>query len=380
VRLPLNYRMFESDLNPGQWLESGFQLLDRSIRLCRQYGLWILLDFHAAPGAQARDQNAGSAYGEAYFWSYRHFMDRLIALWKEVARRYHNDPAILGYNLICEPVTSDVGLLNTFYASTIRAIRQVDTEHLIVLDSNLWAKDISSLRDPLFEDPQIVPCLHHYYYDDPFFPRLTSYPGTVDGQRCDRAALEHTLDGKHDEKRIRRPHLVTEFGISRDHPQPYPVQLAITRELVSIFEEKGWGWSLWCYKDLQMMGILTPRASTPWRQFLDSDPVAGLLRQYARLEQPFVGAVAKLLAPADIDPDIKGQWAREIRRDFDPPALDFILRRLRGRTAAELAEMARSFAFESCEVHRDQLGVLAPYLQPPDPGGSPGRPAPPGPA
>ena len=66
VRVPFNYRHFESDLAPGQWLEDGFRRLDTAVRLCRKYNLWVLLDLHAAPGAQARDQNAGSAYGEAY--------------------------------------------------------------------------------------------------------------------------------------------------------------------------------------------------------------------------------------------------------------------------------------------------------------------------
>jgi endoglucanase len=362
VRLPLNYRQFESDLEPGKWIEKGFRLLDRAVRLCRQHGLWILPDLHAAPGAQARDQNAGSAYGETYLWNHRDFMDRTARLWGEIARRYRDDPTVLGYNVLCEPVVSDVNILNDFYTSVIRAIRRQDSRHLVVLDSNLWAKDISSLRDPLFGDPQVIPALHHYYFDDAFFPRLADYPGKVDGRICDRAALERTLDGKHDQKRIPRPVLVGEFGVTRSHSQSYPVQLAIGRDLVSIFEEKGWGWAMWCYKDIRYMGILTPRPDTPWRRFLDSQPVAGFLKRYAEIEAPFTAAVGRLLADADVETDIREQWAREVRRDFDPPALDFALRWLRGRMPAELAEMARSFAFESCEIHQDQLGMLKPFL------------------
>jgi aryl-phospho-beta-D-glucosidase BglC (GH1 family) len=132
VRLPFNYRLLESDLDPGNWLEKGFRLLDHAVELCRKHGLWVLLDLHAAPGAQARDQNAGSAFGEAYFWNYRHFIYRMAALWKEIARRYRGDTTIAGYNLLCEPVTNDVNLLNRVCASAIRAIREVDSDHLIV--------------------------------------------------------------------------------------------------------------------------------------------------------------------------------------------------------------------------------------------------------
>jgi endoglucanase len=362
VRLPLNYRQFESDLEPGKWIEKGFRLFDRAVNLCRKVGLRILPDLHAAPGAQARDQNAGSAYGETYLWNHRDFMDRTARLWGEIARRYSDDPTVLGYNILCEPVVSDIALLNDFYLSAIRAIRRHDSSHMIVLDSNLWAKDVSSLRDPLFEDPQVIPALHHYYFDDPFFPRLTTYPGKVDARTCDRAVLERTLDGKHDQKRIPRPVLVAEFGITRAHPQPYDVQLAIGRDLVSIFEEKGWGWAMWCYKDIRHMGILTPRPDTPWRRFLESEPVAGFFKRYAEIEEPFTAAVGRLLADTDIETDIREQWAREVRRDFDPPALDFILRRLRDRTPYELSEMARSFAFASCDVHEDQIRMMAPFI------------------
>ena len=364
VRLPFNYRHLESDLAPGKWREEGFRLLDRAVSLCRAHGLWVMLDLHAAAGAQARDQNAGSAYGETYFWQQRGFMDRTTALWVEIARRYRDDPTVLGYNVLGEPVTDDVALLNDYYRSAIRAIRAVDPAHLIVLDANRWAKDVTSLHEGLFEDPQVVPALHHYYFDDAFFPRLTQYPGTVDGRVCDREALVRTLDGKHDQQRIARPVFAAEFGVTRSHPQPFPVQIAITRDLVSIFEEKGWGWALWCYKDLRHMGLLTPRLDTPWRRFVDSAPIVDFLARYDALEKPFADAVGKLLQGTDVEPDTREQWAREVRRDFDAPALDFVLRRLKGRSPDELAAMARSFAFESCDVHENQLGMLQPFLKP----------------
>ena len=181
---------------------------------------------------------------------------------------------------------------------------------------------------------------------------------------CDRQALLRTLDGKHDGGRIPRPVFAAEFGVTRSHPQPFAVQIAITRDLVSIFEEKGWAWALWCYKDLRDMGLLTPRLDTPWRRFVDSGPVVDFKAQYDALEKPFTDGVGALLQGTDVEPDTREQWAREVRRDFDAPALDFVLRRLKGRSPDELAAMARSFAFESCDVHEDQLAMLQPFLKP----------------
>ena len=59
-----------------------------------------------------------------------------------------------------------------------------------------------------------------------------------------------------------------------------------------------------------------------------------------------------MLAETDILADTRDQWVREVARDFDVPALDFILRRLAERPLPEITEMARSFAFESCEIHQ----------------------------
>jgi hypothetical protein len=157
--------------------------------------------------------------------------------------------------------------------------------------------------------------------------------------------------------------MVGEFGVDFTGSQPFATQLAITRDLISIFEEKGWGWSMWCYKDLSQMGFVNPRLDTPWKQFLDSAPIVDFFRKYQQLAPSFTDAVGKMLSDTDIEQDSREQWAREVARDFDPPALDYVLRRLKGKSPAELAAMARSFAFESCEVKQDQLAVLTPFLK-----------------
>jgi hypothetical protein len=365
VRLPFNYRHFENDLAPGQWIESGFQQLDRAVSLCRKHKIWVMLDLHAGVGAQARDQNAGSAYGETYFWNHREFLDRTVALWTEIARRYKDDAIIAGYNLLGEPVTSNVPLLNEFYGATIRAIRKVDPDHLIFLDPNLWARDIASLHDELFADRQIVVAIHPYFQGDTPLAQLADYPSVKDGKSFDRAYVEKLIDQTYDTGRLSCPIMASEFGVSRGDPQPFPVQLAIVRDQVSIFEEKGWSWSMWCYKDLKAMGIVTVRPDTPWRRFLDAPEITAFFKNYKSLEQPFTDNVGRLLANTDIDGDTRDQWAREVSRDFDVPALDFVLRRLAKHSPAELAEMARSFAFESCEIHEDQLAVLKPFLHQP---------------
>ena len=47
VRLPLNYRHFESDAAPFEYLEAGFERLSRAIGWCEKHGLYAILDLHA---------------------------------------------------------------------------------------------------------------------------------------------------------------------------------------------------------------------------------------------------------------------------------------------------------------------------------------------
>ena len=110
------------------------------------------------------------------------------------------------------------------------------------------------------------------------------------------------------------------------------------------------------------MGVLTVRTDTPWRSFLESPAITGFLQRYKALESPFTQSVAALLETTDVDRDTREQWSREVSRDFDVPALDFILHRLAEQPALSLEAMAQSFQFSSCDVHEDQLAVLKSFL------------------
>ena len=52
VQLPFNYRYFESDDEPFVYREDAFRRIDRLMDWCDEIGVFVLLDFHAAPGGQ----------------------------------------------------------------------------------------------------------------------------------------------------------------------------------------------------------------------------------------------------------------------------------------------------------------------------------------
>ena len=66
VRLPLNYRHFERDSNPFEYLDTGFARLDRALTWCAQHGIYAILDLHAVQGWQSLFIDAYKAEDEAF--------------------------------------------------------------------------------------------------------------------------------------------------------------------------------------------------------------------------------------------------------------------------------------------------------------------------
>jgi len=61
VRLPLNYRHFERDSAPFEYVEEGFARLDRAIEWCAKHDLPAILDLHAVQGWQNTDWHSDNA-------------------------------------------------------------------------------------------------------------------------------------------------------------------------------------------------------------------------------------------------------------------------------------------------------------------------------
>ena len=91
VRIALNYRHFESDADPFNYIESGFARLDHAVSWCTRHGLYVILDLHAVQGWQNSDWHSDNANRVSLFWDHRQFQDRFVALWVELARRYRGN-------------------------------------------------------------------------------------------------------------------------------------------------------------------------------------------------------------------------------------------------------------------------------------------------
>ena len=119
VRIAVNYRFFEDDMNPLQYRPEGFHYLDKAVAFGRAHGIYIILDLHALPGGQNYRWHSDNNSGSALLWEHRDFQKRTIALWKHIAQHYKDEPVIAGYDLINEPEAPDLHVLRDFYEELI---------------------------------------------------------------------------------------------------------------------------------------------------------------------------------------------------------------------------------------------------------------------
>ena len=160
IRVPMHYSLFDSDD------AEGFKLLDEVIRWSRAEGLYVILDLHAAPGGQTGaniDDSAG------YPWLYRspQEQEHLFTIWRRVATRYRDDPTVLGYDLLNEPIPhfEQIRSLNPYleplYKRLSAEIRKVDTHHIFFLGGAQWDGNFAVFGKPF--DSNAAYTFHKYW-------------------------------------------------------------------------------------------------------------------------------------------------------------------------------------------------------------------------
>jgi len=239
ARLPINHRVFVQ--------KNGFKLLDETVRWFRKYKVYLILDLHAAPGAQNQDWHSDSD-GIAGLWENDKNIDRTVALWDRISKRYKNEDIIAGYDILNEAVTKKIGKLNKLYSKIIRAIRSNGDRHIIFVEPNMWAANFDGITTP--KDDNFAWSIHFYLPINFTFNLnpLLKCPG--------KNELRNYLKPyRMVQVRDNVPIFVGEFGVSSRCPVCHD-ELKWVQRTLEIFKEFGWSWSYWTYKSVA--GMLVP--------------------------------------------------------------------------------------------------------------------------
>ncbi|UMB52545.1 glycoside hydrolase family 5 protein [Lutibacter sp. A64] len=169
LRLPFHYKMFTNDLYMGE-RNAGFKYFDRLIDWCREEQLYVLLDMHCAPGGQTGD-NIDDSYGYPFLFKSKSSQDLMTKIWVDIAKRYKDEPVVIGYDLVNEPIAhyfeDELDDLNhqlfLLYNRIIKEIRTVDSEHTIFLNGSVWSTNFDVFEELV--DNNIVYEFHKYWFD-----------------------------------------------------------------------------------------------------------------------------------------------------------------------------------------------------------------------
>ncbi len=221
IRVPFDYRLFVTDDEPRKLEGVGYELLDRVVGWSKKEGLYVVLDMHAAPGGQTGD-NIDDSWGYPFLFESAESQELTARLWRKLAERYKDEPTVIGYGLLNEPVPHffDTNYFNPklepVYRKIVASIREVDKNHIVFLGGAQWDTNFKVFGPPF--DAKAAYTFHKYWMD------------------VNQQAIEEYVAFR---DRYNVPVWLGESGENTD------AWVASFRELL---ERNRIGWSFWTYK------------------------------------------------------------------------------------------------------------------------------------
>ena len=201
-------------------------------------------------------------------WSSHQYQNQTVAVWREIARHIRNQQTVIGYDLLNEPEVSDKQALLALYGRLIKAIRQVDPDHVLFLEGTNSSTDFSFFTKASCAN--MAYSCHIYWWSGDSTSKFNSLQSLGQQQA--------------------RPFWIGEFG----EPLSYSW---IHRKVQQIQERDAFcGWSLWTWKKVRggPAGLVTEpvsdnwrdvmsRVRTPWLPSLSPEVIAAGLKEFPEL-------------------------------------------------------------------------------------------------
>lgn len=255
VRLPLDYRIFTKEDALGVFLEQPLKEIDQTIEWGRDRGIHTCLSFHRAPGwTIAQPQEALNLFADKPGAEDVHQI--FASYWRMFAERYKGIPSrYLSFNLVNEPITAPEVYIKAI-TPAISSIKEVDPQRLVVADGINGGAPVLEMAslDVAQSTRGYVPFeLTHYQvpwvnpgekgWPEPTWPIQLESNFDWWPSYWDRNALSAVYGGWRELAQKRVGIMVGEWGVW--HKVPHHVSLAWMRDMVSVFNQEGWGWALY---------------------------------------------------------------------------------------------------------------------------------------
>jgi endoglucanase len=259
VRLPMHYNLYtlpiESEKVQGTqtWLNKGFEMTDALVEWCKANNIYLILDLHAAPGGQGNDNNISDRDpSKPSLWESEANQQKTIAFWKKIAERYKNEPTIIAYDIINEPnwgfedKDDKNGLKETkneplekLMREITAAIREVDKNHIIIIEGNGWGNNYKGILDDGVWDDNMVLSFHKYWNFN------------------DQESIAHILKTREDYN------IPVWLGETGENSNTWFTQA------IQLLESNNIGWAWWPLKKLGYNNPLQINGSKEYRRIVD---------------------------------------------------------------------------------------------------------------
>ena len=149
---------------PMPWLQEGFNRIDSLCLWAERHGILLILDMHACPGGQSSGDICDYDSSKPSLWESEANRTKLTALWRKIAEHYKEQKCVAAYDLINETnwtLPSSNKLLWDTFKAIIKAIREVDANHIVILEGNSYSNDYTGFPSAKM-DAKMMLQFHRY--------------------------------------------------------------------------------------------------------------------------------------------------------------------------------------------------------------------------
>jgi len=254
--------------NYEQAMEEELKRLDAMLPYCKEYGLYVVLDFHDLSKRVTESQWAA---------------DRFIKTWKFIAEKYKDDKAIIAYDIANEP-EGEASAWNTIAENTAKAIRAIDPDKTIIIEPvNLGTIEGLGKLKPV-DVSGVVYSIHMYLpyeftHQGIDLPVNMPYPGNYYGYYWNKDLLRLVFKPVLDfQKKYGVEIYIGEFSAVRYAPGNSAY--LYLKDVIELFEEYSWNWTYHAFRQADIWSLELGN------DYYNKTPVAGgtdrlnLIRSY----------------------------------------------------------------------------------------------------
>ena len=235
------------------------KLLKQTLNIFAQEKMPVVITMHTLPGNRYYLNNNGK--DDFRIWHLEDYQKQVSLFWQDLVKEIKDHPAVVGINIINRPRPEKIFVENekklyevnqqeiqnalfNFYKDVITAIRKIDKNIKIIIDSSAEGNPNAFKGFMKQNMPNIIYSFHmyepDYYTNKRYNQKNFSYPGKIDTEECNKNKLRAYLTPVKDfQIRNKIPNsqiLVSSYGCNR-HALGVKHYL---QDLTDLFDEFGW--------------------------------------------------------------------------------------------------------------------------------------------